>query len=341
MKKRIKYILIISFLLFLVFGIVNSYMNARDRELEIERRDKEKEDKRNSYIITRDNNLYTLKSAMLVGKNLKNIFYDGVCVYMLYTDSLSGTLLKYSASEKETVVIFENNPLLKDGIIKIGNYYKIGDRLYDSNFEKSIDYPTVNEGEVLYPDLSKVYYNREDGVYERELDTNSETAIAINNDTSKYSLYKITDNGYVLLNREENDKKYIDVLDKDSNTLSEYETLKDKDESFDIIYDKYLLKTTNSDSRTLYKIYDITNSSNIYTSSSDNDHLLFQNTKFVANKNGDIILNDYINSEERVLISHNTNKARWFPKTFILASDNYSLLLMLDNNDRKFYLIYL
>lgn len=341
MKKRIKYILIISFLLFLVFGIINAYMNARDRELEIERRDKEKEDKKNSYVIKRDSNLYTLKSEKLIGKSLKNIFYDGVCVYMLYTDSNSGTLLKYNVSDKEVVVIFENDIELKNGIDKFGKYYKIGNKLYDSNFEKNIIYPLVNDGENLYIDLKRTYYTREDGVYERDLETNNETAIALNSDNIKYSLYKITNNGYILLIREENDKKYIDVFDSNSNELSEYEMDKDKDETFDVIYDKYLLKVSKNDNKILYKIYDISNSSNIYTSTSDIDHLLFQSTKFVANKDGDIVLNDYINEEERVLISKNNNKARWFPKTFIMADDNYSLLLMLDNNDRKFYLIYL
>lgn len=342
MKKRVKYIIIISFLLVLVFGIVNAYMNARDRKLEIERRDREKEDIANSYIIKRDNNLYTLKSEKLLGKNLKNAFYDGVCVYMVYTDSNSGTLIKYNVSNREVVVIFENNPNLKDGVDKFGKYYKIGNKLYDSNLEKSIDYPNINDGENLYPDLTKTIYSRDDGIYEKKIENGEETAIALNSDNVKYSIYKIDNSGYILLNKNDDGKNYITVLNSDFNEVSEFEKDDKKSEEFDVIDGKYILKTsTNNDNKTLYKIYDINTSSNIFTSDDSIDHLIFTGTKYVANKDGGIIMSDFLSGEERVLISKNNNKARWFPSRFILSDDSYSLLLTLDNNDRKFYIIYL
>ncbi len=343
MKKRIKYILIISFLLLLSFGLVNSYMNARDRSLETERRDREKEDRKNKYIIKRDSNLYTLTSDKLIGKTLKNSFYDGTSIYLLYTDNNNGTLLKYIVSTKEVVVLFENNESLKDGIEKIYGYYKIGSKLYDKNFEKSIYYPNINDGEYLLKDLKSVIYNKDDGVYTKNLETGEETNILLNTDINKYRVTNVDNiSGYSLVERESEGKKYIDILDNEFHELMELEENSDKKESYKLINNgDYLLKETKNEDGTLYKIYNSKDSSNIFTSNKDVNNLIFNDTKYIANKDGAITLNDFTTGEERVLIAQKDNNARWLPKNFIMADDEFSLFLMLDNNDRKFYLIYL
>lgn len=343
MKKRIKYILIISFLLLLVFCVINAYMNAKDRSLETEKRDKEREAKRGTYVIKRESNLYTLTSDKLIGKTLKNSFYDGTAVYLLYTDNNSGTLLKYVVSTKEVIVIFENNPDLVGGIEKFYGYYKIGNKLYDANFEKFILEKDIGDGEYLLKGLNTSIYNKDDGIYTKNLDTNEEENILLNSDINKYSIYDVDhESGYVLIERESEGKKYILVYDDKLNETGEF-LIEDKDKSFKLIDNgKYLLKKTkDSNLKDLYKIYDTSSTSNVYTSDADANNYLFMGTKFISNKDGNINLSDYLSGEERTLISKNNNKANWFPKEFTLADDSYSLFLRLDNNDRKFYLIYL
>ncbi len=345
MNKRIKYILIIVFCLLMVFTFINSYLNARDKELDIERKDRERIASKLNYSIRRENNLYTLTSKKLNNKKLNDIFYYNNNVYLLYTDNTNGTLIKYIVAKNKVVVLFEEDSSLKDGVTRIGNSLKIGDKLYSLVSETFKDFPSLNDGEIIFPNLKKTLYMKDDGIYSRNIDDNREDVVILNNLNDKYSIYNIKEDGkYILLEKQSGDRKYISVLDSDYNVVDNYDATDTENSS--ISYNlldggSYLLKTIISEDKTTYKIIDITNNSIIFTSDKGKDSYIFQNTKFISNKDGDILLDDFVTNESRLLISKNDNKARWLPIRFIMANDNYSLLLTLDSNDRKFYIFYI
>ena len=342
MKNRIKYLIIISVLLFMVFGIVNAFIEARDKKLEEIKREQDKVALKDQYIIKRQNNKYTISSKRLEGKTLSNIYYDSYNVYLYYDSEENATLLKYNIEESKVVVLFENSTEIHGGFKKIGKFFKLGNGIYNKKFQKVMDYPQINDGELLFPNLKEKLVRRDNSIYIINIETNEEKLIVSDIDEEKYYIYSIKNDGkYFMLKRIVDNREYLSTYNKKGELLNTINSTDDSD-SISIEYNllddvPYLLKTINNNDEIAYKIYNANNNDLVYTSDNKYMNYKFDDTKFVANtSDNNIILMDYVTGENKVLLQ-NKNKVN----KFILADDFYSLLLTFDNNDKVFYIFYL
>lgn len=343
MKKRIKYLIMIIILFILIIGLIDVFLKAKkkkDAQLAFE---KDKIASKEIYKIDRNNNKYTIKGRKIENKTLTNIFYDNVSVYLYYDDNEKATLLKYNVESNKIVVIYEDSPEIHGGITKIGNYYKIGNTIYNSKFKKIRDYPIIGENELLFPDLKKVLIKTDNGVAIKDLKTNEEHEIIQNEEKIIYSPYNIKSDGkYILLNKEET-KKSLVILNEEYEIINTIDNNKDEEtKEFSLLDDvPYLLEKNNNEEKITYKIYNAKTLEQIYKSSNNLKNYLFDDTKFICNdKSGNLKLIDYVTKEEKPLLKSEKNN-EFIAKKFILASDGYSLLLTLQNKNNEFYIFYL
>lgn len=344
MKKRIKYLIMIIILFILIISLIDVFLEAKrkkDAQLAFE---KDKIASKEVYKINRDNNKYTVKSSKLQDKVLSNIFYDNVSVYLYYDNEEKATLLKYNVEDNKIVVIYEDSVEAHGGIKKIGNYYKIGNTIYNSKFKKLRDYPSLQENELLFPDLKRTLIKTDNGVAIKDLKTNEEKEVIKNEENITYSPYNIKSDGkYILLTKEEEDKKYIVVLNEENVVLNTFDINKeDLNKTFILLDDvPYLLEKDEQEDNLTYKIYNAKNLELTYKSSNSLTNYLFDDTKFICNdKNGNLKLMDYVTKEEKILLKKE-KKDEPIAENFILASDGYSLLLTLKNKNNEFYIFYL
>lgn len=343
MKKRVKYLVIFAILIISIYGLVDIFTKAKvkkDEELALE---KNKVAKKEVYSIKRVNNKYKVNSSKLGEKKLTNLLYDNVNIYLYYEDEKDATLLKYNIESSKVVVLFENDPQIRGGIQKIGKYYKIGNSIYNKKFEKIMEYPSLAEGELLLPNLKNKLVKSDIGISLKSLETDEEKQVVNNSEEIVYTLNSINNDGsYILLNKQEKDKNYIAVMDSNYNEINTFENKPEDDaKSYKLLKDTpYLLEETIKDDEKTYKIYDIKTAELIYKSADQCNNYYFYNTKFVCNDNdGNIKLMDYVTKEEKVLLSK--GKKDKIPEMFILASDNYSVVLKLENETNEFYVFYL
>lgn len=343
MKKRIKYSVILAIILILVISLIDIFQKAKKKKEDQLAFEKDKIASKEKYQIKRENNKYIIQSAKLEDKTLKNIDYDNTSVYLYYDNEEKATLLKYNIEENKIVVIQEDSTEAHGGMQKIGSYYKIGNTIYNSKFKKIKEYPTLEENELLFPNLKETLKKTENGVIIKNLETNEEKEIIKNEENKIYSPYSIKNDGkYILLNKKEEDKNYIVVLDHQNNILNTFDNNKeDLNKSF-LLLDgvPYLLETNEKEEKKSYKIYNTQNMERIYKSSKDLTNYLFNDTKFLANTTaGDLKLMDYVTKEEKILIQK--KKKTPIANNFILASDGYSLVVTLKDQNDEFYIFYL
>lgn len=343
MKKRIKYSIILVIILILVVGLIDVFQKAKKKKEDQIAFEKDKIASKETYHIKRSNNKYTIESSKLEDKTLQNIDYDNTSVYLYYDNEDKATLLKYNIEENKIVVIKEDSPEAHGGMQKIGSYYKIGNTIYNSKFKKIKDYPTLEENELLFPNLKNTLKKTENGVAIKNLETNEEKEIIKNEENKIYSPYNIKNDGkYILLNKEEENKNYIVVLDQENKVLNTFDNSKeDLKKSFLLLDDvPYLLETDEKEDKKLYKIYNTQNMELTYKSSKSLTNYLFNDTKFICNdKDGNLKLMDYVTKEEKNLIQK--TKKTPIANNFILASDGYSLVVTLKDKNNEFYIFYL
>ena len=308
MKNRIKSLIVIAVMILLIVSLVDIYLKAKRKKEDQIAFEKGKIADKETYQIKRENNKYVIQSSKLKDKTLQHIFYDNTSVYLYYDNEEKATLLKYNVEANKVIMIYEDSLEAHGGMEKIGKYYKIGNAIYNSKFKKIKDYPVLEDGELLYPNLKNTLIKTEEGVFIKDLANNERKEVIQNTDSKIYSPYNIKSDGeYILLNKEEENKNYIVVLNKENEVINTYNA----------------------------KTLDLT-----YKSSTKLDHYLFDDTKFLSNdQSGNLKLIDYVTKEEKVLIKKENKMP--IAKDFILASDGYSLVLTLKDRDNEFYIFYL
>ena len=345
MKNRFKYFIIVSFLLLLTFVIVNIFLDARDKKLEQERLEKDKIAKTTEYQVKRENNKYKVVSDKLEGKELNNIYYDSYNVYLYYTDESSATLLKYNVEDNKVVVLFENSNEILGGMSHFNKYFKLGNAIYNTKFEKISDYPSLSNGEYLFPNLNKILFTKEDGVYIKKIKTGEEELVIKNEENITYSAYSVKDDGkFYLVKKHDEDNDYILVFNKENKIINTFNANSEENTTINyLLLDDvpYLLKTSKSNELISYKITNVNDKQETYKSSDEYKNYIFDNTKFICNdSDGNIRLIDYTTNENKILIKNDENKEK-IVKYFVMAKDLYSLVISLDGSNKEFYIFYL
>ena len=341
MKNRVKYIVIILLILTLVFVITNSFISAKNEKAERKKLESDKVAKETNYSIKRENNKYTLKSTKLENKTLNDIYYDSLNVYLYYEDEENATLLKYNIEEKKTVVLFENDENIKGGLKRLGKYFILGNTIYDKFFKEVKTYD-INEGEFLFPNLKKILLKENDTIYIKNIDSDEKTEILKDKDNEAYTILGIKNDGkYYLIEKKEpeNDEKSILIYDNKNKLINTFDKKKDTN-TYTLLDDiPYLLEKDDNN----YKIYNVRDKEEILDSKDqDLENYYFDNTTYVANdKDKNIKLVDYTTGEERILLDNNITKNKKIARKFILADDKYSLLLLLNDTNKEFYIFYL
>lgn len=343
MKKRIKYSIIIVILLVVTISLIDIFQKAKKKKEDQLAFEKDKIASKEIYRIKRDNNKYKVQSSKLKDKTLQNIEYDNTSVYLYYDNNEKATLLKYNIEENKVVVIKEDSSSAHGGMQRIGVYYRIGNHIYNSKFKKIKDYPALEEQELLFPNLKETLKKTENGVVIRNLETNDEKEIIKNEEGKLYSPVHIKNDGkHFLLSREDENKKEIVVFDKEGKVLNTFDYDQDNQiKSFLLLDDvPYLLEISEKEEKKSYKIYNTQNMDLTYKSSKSLSNFLFNDTKLICNdQEGNLKLIDYVTKEEKILIQK--KKKTPIANKFILASDRYSLLVTLQDQNNEFYIFYL
>lgn len=343
--KKFKIIILILVIAIVALGSVNIFLDAKSNKEKEQKLDKNKIAKKDDYEIVRDNNKYTLKTNKLDDKKLKNIFYDDKNVYLYYDGDMNATLLKYNIKSEKVVILYENDETIHNDFQKIGNYYKLGNKIFDSNFKQVMDYPSIDEGGFLLPNLENELISKDGNLVIRNIETGEENVAIEKKDNELYSPYSIkTDGKYILAKKSVDDKSNIVVLDHDYNIINILNKDKDTDnKSYALLDDvPYLLEAITKDDDLSYNIYNARDMNVVYQSVDNKSYsnYIFKNTKYVCNdKKGNIILADYISNEVRTLV--NKGKKDIIPSGFLMSSDNFSLVMTLLNDDLSFYVFYL
>lgn len=343
MRKRVKYLLVLGIIVLVMVEKVNLSLKEKERlETEISLDEKEKS-LTSEYSIKRKNNQYTVIGSKLEKKKLTGIFYDDVNVYLYYEGDNVATFLRYNIESSKIKVIFEDSSDIYGGASKIGNYYKLGNVIYNDKFKKVMDYPVLQENELLFPDCTRKLVKTDTGVKVIHLDTLEEDEV-IANEKDSYSPYFISlDGEYFLLKRDKDDKSYLVVFDSNYDVINTFDYSSLEDKKYFLLGDKpYLVFMVTKDLKTTYRIYDTRTKEEIYRSKKISKPYQFDFTKFVfLDSDLNIKLMDYVTSEEKILINYSDSKKDISPKKMILASDGYSVLLTLDGMDNVFYIFYL
>lgn len=345
MSKRFKIIVLILMLVILVSGSINIFLDAKHNKEKEQKIDENKIATKEDYEIIRNNNKYTLKTNKLADKKLKKIFYDDRNVYLYYDGEDNATLLKYNIKNNKVVILYENDKTIHNDFKKIGNYYKLGNKIFDSNFKQIMDYPVIDEGGLLLPNLENELVSKDGNLVVRNIKNKTENVVLEKKENDSYSPYSIkTDGKYILAVKTVNEEQYLVVLDHDYNVINVFNDDRNiYSKNYTLLDDvPYLLESVGSDNNIIYNIYNARDMSVVYKSVDDKDcfNFIFENTKYVCNdKKGNIILTDYISKEVRTLV--NRDKKVIAPSNFLMSSDSFSLVLTLNNDDMSFYVFYL
>lgn len=342
MNKILKRAVLIVIIIIMVFGSINMFLDAKNEKEEEQKIDANKVAARKDYEIVRENNKYTLKSNKLKDKNLKKAFYDDKNVYLYYSGEENSTLLKYNIKSGKVVVLYEESVDIHGKIKEIGSNYRLGNKLLDSKFNEITDYPEISNEAVLLPNLENILLSTESGLIVKNVKDGNENLVLENTETDRYKTYDAkTDGKYLLAIKESKEKKSIVVLDHNYKLINTIEYKENT--NYSILGDKpYLLESTLNNDKTSYIIYDAKDISVIYNSKDQDNYTqyIFEDTKTVCNdKKGNLVLFDYISKETRTLI--NKEKEDLNVQNFLMSSDDYSLVLTLEEDDMSFYLFYL
>lgn len=344
MKKKLKKVVLIIILIITIIGSINMIIEAKNKKDEEQKIDANKTASREDYEIIRVNNKYTLKTNKLGEKILKNIFYDDKNVYLYYADSSTASLFKYNINKEKLVVLYENNIDIYGKVEKIGNNYRLGQKLFSSNFKEISNYPDINGSSLLLSDLKNALFVTESGLILKNTKDGNENLIFENTETEKYQIYSETvEDDHILILKESEEKKHLIILDENYKIANTIEYKTDEHITYKILESgQYILEEKETDKKVFYNVYSVEDMNLVYSSIEENEYtnFIFQNTKVICNdKKGNIVLFDYVSNEKRIIFNKQKEDLR--VKKFVMASDNYSLIMTLDEKDTSFYLFYL
>lgn len=343
-KKKFKNIAILLIFIIFICGCINIFIDAFKEKEEEQKIDKDKIATKSDYLVVRDNNKYTLKTSKLKDKKLSKLFYDDKNIYLYYDGKDDATLIKYNVKTSRVVILYENDSSIHNGFDKIGNYYRLGNKLFDDNFKEIGDFPPLLDGSLLLPDLKSSLVEQDGNLVIKDIDSDNYKVVLEKKEDEFYTPYFVRSDGeYILVLKSVNDKKYLVLLDKTYNIINNIDITDYGDDTYSLLDDvPYLLIKDVKDQDTEYRIINPRLMSLVYDSSTDKDfsNFIFYNTKYVCmDKDNRVIFTDYVTKENRVLI--NGVKKGSVVNNFLMSSDNFSLVLTLSNDDMSFYVFYL
>ena len=110
-----------------------------------------------------------------------------------------------------------------------------------------------------------------------------------------------------------------------------------KDNNYYLIDDGTYLVEVDKDS---YFVYDVINNAKVYSSNKDYSNYVFFKTKYMcSDKDGNTIFGDFLTGEVRTILESKKKSVR--VDKFMSSSDNYSVVVLLDDNKNTFYIFYL
>lgn len=303
MKKSLKVLAILFFIAIVVGSVITVYLN----NLKEEKKNKTllSADIVNKYVVVRENNKYIIKDELnkLKNKQLKNIFYD-------------------------------DNKDLSGEISRRGKFYVINNSIYDLNFKKVGDYPQISENEIISTNLKYKLVKTENTIFKKMLGDDNTASLIDDTEKEKYKPYLADGNTIILLGTSDDSEKLYFLNDNKANLL---DVNYNKDNNYYLIDDGTYLVEADKDS---YFVYDVINNAKVYSSNKDYSNYVFFKTKYMcSDKDGNTIFGDFLTGEVRTILESKKKSVR--VDKFMSSSDNYSVVVLLDDNKNTFYIFYL
>lgn len=150
----------------------------------------------------------------------------------------------------------------------------------------------------------------------------------------KYKPYLADGNTIILLGTSDDSEKLYFLNDNKANLL---DVNYNKDNNYYLIDDGTYLVEADKDS---YFVYDVINNAKVYSSNKDYSNYVFFKTKYMcSDKDGNTIFGDFLTGEVRTILESKKKSVR--VDKFMSSSDNYSVVVLLDDNKNTFYIFYL
>lgn len=303
MKKSLKVLAILFFIAIVVGSVITVYLN----NLKEEEKNKTllSADVVNKYVVVRENNKYIIKDELnkIKNKQLKNIFYD-------------------------------DNKDLSGEISRRGKFYVINNSIYDLNFKKVGDYPQISENEIISTNLKYKLVKTENTIFKKMLGDDNTASLIDDTEKEKYKPYLADGNTIILLGTSDDSEKLYFLND---NKASLIDVNYNKDNNYYLIDDGTYLVEADKDS---YFVYDVINNAKVYSSNKDYSNYVFFKTKYMcSDKDGNTIFGDFLTGEVRTILESKKKSVR--VDKFMSSSDNYSVVVLLDDNKNTFYIFYL
>ena len=103
---------------------------------------------------------------------------------------------------------------------------------------------------------------------------------------------------------------------------------------------KEICDKLNIECLTVNFVYDVINNAKVYSSNKDYSNYVFFKTKYMcSDKDGNTIFGDFLTGEVRTILESKKKSVR--VDKFMSSSDNYSVVVLLDDNKNTFYIFYL
>lgn len=334
MKKSLKVLVILFFIAIVVGSVITVYLN----NLKEEKKNKTllSADVVNKYVVVRENNKYIIKDELnkIKSKQLKNIFYDDKNVYIYLDGEAGATILKYNVEKNKTYTIYDDNKDLSGEISRRGKFYVINNSIYDLNFKKVGDYPQISENEIISTNLKYKLVKTENTIFKKMLGDDNTASLIDDTEKEKYKPYLADGNTIILLGTSDDSEKLYFLNDNKANLL---DVNYNKDNNYYLIDDGTYLVEADKDS---YFVYDVINNAKVYSSNKDYSNYVFFKTKYMcSDKDGNTIFGDFLTGEVRTILESKKKSVR--VDKFMSSSDNYSVVVLLDDNKNTFYIFYL
>lgn len=259
-----------------------------------------------------------------------------ITVYLnnLKEEKKNKTLLSADIVNKYVVVRENNKYIIKDELNKLKNKQLKNIFYDDKNVYMYLD------GEAGATILRyNVEKNKTYTIYDDNKDLSGEISrrgkfYVINNSIYDLNFKKVGD--YPQISENEiisTNLKY--KLVKTENTI--FKKMLGDDNTASLIDDGTYLVEADKDS---YFVYDVINNAKVYSSNKDYSNYVFFKTKYMcSDKDGNTIFGDFLTGEVRTILESKKKSVR--VDKFMSSSDNYSVVVLLDDNKNTFYIFYL
>lgn len=272
-----------------------------------------------------------------------------ITVYLnnLKEEKKNKTLLSADIVNKYVVVRENNKYIIKDELNKLKNkqlkniFYddknvymyldgEAGATILRYNVEKNKTYTIYDDNKDLSGEISRrgKFYVINNSIYDLNFKKVGDYPQISENEIISTNLkYKLVKTENTIF------KKMLG----DDNTASLIDVNYNKDNNYYLIDDGTYLVEADKDS---YFVYDVINNAKVYSSNKDYSNYVFFKTKYMcSDKDGNTIFGDFLTGEVRTILESKKKSVR--VDKFMSSSDNYSVVVLLDDNKNTFYIFYL